>query len=137
MTWEYQGQKVIDMPYQKYGFIYLIEYESGKKYIGKKSFFSFQTLPPLSGQKKKRKVIKQSNWRIYAGSCKDIVKDKIKAKVMLEFANSKQHLTYLEEKHLFAYNVLLDDSFYNKNIAGRYFLNIEKSVGEFLKYLNK
>jgi len=49
-----------------YGFIYLITNTvSGRKYIGRKFYHTY----------KKRKRIRESNWRVYAGSCKPLKED--------------------------------------------------------------
>ena len=51
MNWIYKEEEVTELPNGYYGFIYLIEYENGMKYIGMKSIMSEQTLPALkSGQ---------------------------------------------------------------------------------------
>jgi hypothetical protein len=49
-----------------YGFVYLITNTvSGRKYIGRKFYHTY----------KKRKRIRESNWRVYAGSCKPLKED--------------------------------------------------------------
>ena len=49
-----------------YGFVYLITNTvSGRKYIGRKFYHTY----------KKRKRFKESNWRVYAGSCKPLKED--------------------------------------------------------------
>ena len=51
------------------GFVYLItERDTGKKYIGKKFFWSKRRLPPLKGKSRKRTVVKESDWKDYYGS---------------------------------------------------------------------
>lgn len=135
MIWLKDGIEFNKIPENKYGFIYLITYKSGKKYIGKKSFFSFKILPPLKGNKRRRKVIRESNWKMYLGSSKEIPRtDKPIRKEILSLSNSKQHLSYEEEKYLFMFDVLFSDDYYNKNIAGKYFDNVDKVAGEYLKY---
>jgi len=55
------------------GFVYLIEnLETGQLYLGKKVFWSKRTLPPLKGKKRKRKVIKESDWKSYWSSSKSL-----------------------------------------------------------------
>ena len=66
-----QIKKLEDLPKKTFGFIYEVHHiESGKKYIGKKQLMSNRTLPPLKGQKRKRKVVKESDWKTYYGSQK-------------------------------------------------------------------
>ena len=49
-----------------YGFVYLITNTvSGRKYIGRKFYHTY----------KKRKRFKESNWRVYTGSCKPLQED--------------------------------------------------------------
>jgi len=49
-----------------YGFVYLITNTvSGRKYIGRKFYHTY----------KKRKRVRESNWRVYAGSCKPLKED--------------------------------------------------------------
>lgn len=49
-----------------YGFVYLITNTvSGRKYIGRKFYHTY----------KKRKRVRESNWRVYVGSCKPLKED--------------------------------------------------------------
>jgi len=142
MNWTYNNEKITSinqLPKGAYGFIYMLEYDTYKAYIGKKDLYSYQTLPALKngsqrpnseriGRNKngKRvyfdKVRKESNWKQYTSSSKDIPKEaKITKKHILAIAYSKRHLSYLETKYLFCYEVLESEDFYNKNISGRYF----------------
>ena len=44
------------------GFVYEVRDKTNDmRYIGKKNFFSTRRLPPLKGQKRKRKVVKESD----------------------------------------------------------------------------
>ena len=53
-------------PEDFFGFVYeIICYETGKKYIGKKQYYSYR----------KTKKIKEKNWREYTGSSKDLNAD--------------------------------------------------------------
>ena len=103
------------------GFVYLITLIDGKKYIGKKSFWNRVKLPPLKGKKRKRKVVKESKWVDYTSSSSLITVNNITKKEILEVCDSKRELTYKEIKFQFAYNVLEDDDFINKNIFGKFF----------------
>jgi hypothetical protein len=61
---------------QYVGFVYLIICKvNGKKYIGKKLFFSNFKRKPLKGRKNKRCATKESDWRIYWGSCNELLTD--------------------------------------------------------------
>ena len=69
-SWTYEGQPFTsDMISDNVGFVYQItNLQNGKKYIGKKWFWSTKKLPPLKGKKRKRTVKKESDWMKYFGS---------------------------------------------------------------------
>ena len=117
-----------------FGFVYRITcISNGKKYIGKKQFWSNQKRPPLKGQKRSRRVTKESDWKKYYGSCPelkdDIVllgKDKFKRSI-LSLHKTLGKTNYEETKQLFLNNVLIEaledgcPKYYNSNILGRYY----------------
>ena len=129
--WLYQG-KVIEsieqMPEGVFGFVYLIIHgPTGKKYIGKKQLMSARTLPPLKGERKKRKVIKESNWISYHGSQAEI-KELVKTSTpedftrrILRYCFTKKELTYREIEEQVLHKVLEDDDFLNSNILGKFY----------------
>ena len=142
MNWIYNNEEItsIDqLPSNAYGFIYMLVYSTDKAYIGQKQLYSYQTLPTLKngsqrpnseriGKNKngKRvyfdKVKKESNWKNYESSSKDIPKEaKIVKKEILAIAYSKRELSYLEVKHLFCYETMESSDFYNRNINGKWF----------------
>ena len=77
-TWKYEGKlitEISDMPEDTIGFIYKIRKKiTGEFYIGRKSLYSHRTLPPLKGTKRKRKVVKESNWKKYQSSHSEVKK---------------------------------------------------------------
>ena len=119
-----------------YGFVYCITNRStGKKYIGRKYFWSFRKPPG-----KTRRVKQESDWKKYYGSCPEL-KDDIKkygkeifSREILSLHKTKGTCNYEETKQLFLNNVLseaLDDgapAYYNSNILGRY---MRKDYGNF------
>lgn len=115
-----------------YGFVYKITYSDGMYYYGKKSVWSIRRLPPLKGKKRKRKVIKQSNWKKYAGSSEASKGKKILKKEFLHFAHSKLHLSYLENMVLYSENALFDRNCLNANISGKYYSTVSERKGEWL-----
>ena len=135
--WRYNGQVFdTDDIGDNFGFVYLITNQSnGRKYIGRKYFWSFRKPPG-----KKRKVKQESDWKKYYGSCPELKED-IK-KYGKEFFNreiislhkTKGDCNYEETRQLFLNNVLkesLDDgtpAYYNQNILGRY---LKKDYGNF------
>lgn len=129
--WLYEDREIntlSDISESVFGFVYLLLHQSGKKYIGKKSIQSNRTLPPLKGTKRKRKIVKESDWISYYGSnseVKKLIKDGKSnefIRYILEFAYTPKHLTYLETKYLFKYEVLEDaDLYWNDTILGKFY----------------
>jgi len=121
-----------------FGFVYKItNIETGKIYIGKKSFFHNKkkklTKKELAEQPvtRGRKIITKieqvdSGWRDYYGSSKELItdvkslgKDKFH-RIILDFCSTKKQLTYSEIFNQMVYRVLFIDS-YNDNILGKFF----------------
>lgn len=106
-----------------YGFVYLIEnLSNGKKYIGKKFFWTSKT---KMVQKKKKRIKVESNWKDYYGSsellCEDVEnqgKDTFK-RTILHLCKTKAECGYLEVYEQIIRNVLLDDIYYNRFIQCR------------------
>ena len=89
------------------------------KYVGKKLLTSKRKLPPLKGKKRRRTVIKETDWMKYYGSSEE-VKLMVEEKgadnfhrEILTLCKSKGELGYLEAKYQFENDVLLRDDFYN------------------------
>jgi hypothetical protein len=129
--WLYNNEvieSIKQMPQNVFGFIYQSIYiPTNEKYLGKKVLFFNKTLPPLKGFKRKRKIVKESDWLTYFGShekIKELLKenkqDSFKREI-LEFAYNKKHLTYLETKYLFCNNVLENTEYINDNILGKFY----------------
>jgi len=130
--WLYQDRKIEsieDFPENTYGFIYEVTHlPTGRKYIGKKVLYFNRTLAPLKGEKKKRKVVKESDWMEYYGShpeIKKILKEEGKenfTREILILVPSKKLLTYYECKYLFQKGVIEPDSIYiNDNILAKFY----------------
>lgn len=132
--WKYEN-KVIesleDFPPDTYGFIYEVLHKpTQKRYLGKKVLFFNRTLPPLKGTKKKRKVIKESDWKTYYGS-HEVIKKLIKEgkeeefdRTILQCVSSKKLLTYYETKFLFIKEVLEphdENCYINDNILAKFY----------------
>jgi hypothetical protein len=135
--WRYNGQVFdTDDIGDNFGFVYLITNQSnGRKYLGRKYFWSFRKPPG-----KKRKVKQESDWKRYYGSCFELKEDVKKygketfSRVILSLHNKKMDCNYEETRQLFLNNVLkesLDNGvpeYYNSNILGRY---LRKDYGHF------
>jgi hypothetical protein len=116
--WQYTGEAFDVNDY--FGFIYLITNNvSGKKYLGRKFFWVHQ----------KRKRVRESNWRVYTGSCKPLTADiKALGKPMFTFEilslyKTRGGLGYFETYHLCALNTLTERdingvrTWYNGNVG--------------------
>lgn len=130
--WTYKGREVNsveDMPDGTVGFVYRVTHQpSGKHYIGKKVLYFNRTLPPLKGKKRRRRVVKESDWKTYYGSnttIKQMIKEEKSdefTREILVFVNRKKMLTYYETKFLFTEGVLENpNKFFNDNILGKFF----------------
>jgi hypothetical protein len=129
-----------------FGFVYLIERLNAKKgekkyYWGCKQFFSRLTRPPLKGKIKKRKIIKQSDWKTYYGSSEELKKDvKLHGienfkRTILKLCTCKWEMKYQELKYQIDNNVLFRDDTYNGIIHIR--LNrVPKDLKEYYKNNN-
>lgn len=125
-NWIYKDNEYKDnLNDEYYGFIYIItNLNNNKKYIGRK------TLTQASYKKikgKKTLTRKESNWKNYYGSCKELKEDIKKYGVknfkreIICFCNSQAELNYFEAKYQFINEVLESDKWYNSNIYIRAF----------------
>ena len=129
--WLYKGkviESIEDMPKDTYGFIYeVIHNPTGDKYLGKKVLQFNRKLPPLKGQKRKRKVVKESDWKTYYGSHKTIKqllkegKQEEFSREIIQFVPTKKLLTYFECKYLFIKEVLEHGEYINDNILAKFY----------------
>lgn len=124
INWKYNNTDFTeDMIGDNYGFVYKItNLTNGKKYIGKKFFYSSKT-KQVKGKKKKFKVF--SDWQSYYGSNEELKKDVIiHGKEMFEreilhLCLSKGSAGYLEAKEQFTNGVLESEDYYNTWIMVR------------------
>ena len=106
------------------GFVYLItDLENGKKYVGKKNFWSTRRLPPLKGQKRRRTKKAESDWRTYHGSNEEVKllveqsgPQRFKREI-LRLCKTKGEMSYFEAKEQFDREVLFSDEYYNEFIG--------------------
>lgn len=124
LNWIYKEQDFTeDMIGEDYGFVYIITNEvSGKKYIGKKFFYSAKT-KQVKGKKKKIKV--PSDWQTYYGSNEELKKDVIIhgkesfRREIVHLCKSKGVCGYLEAKEQFVNGALESEDYYNSWIMVR------------------
>lgn len=116
MTWLYNDQELNDLPEAYYGFVYLItNTKTGKKYFGKKLFYS-QKQKQVKGKKKKYKV--ESDWKFYYGSNEELTNDvnqhgvEAFTRVILKLCKTKGECSYFEAKYQLENDVLLYPELY-------------------------
>ena len=124
LNWTYNGKDFTeDLVGNNYGFVYQItNLTNGRKYIGKKFFYSAKT-KQVKGKKKKYKA--SSNWQTYYGSSDNLTKDVLQLgpenfnREILHLCLTKGECGYLEAKEQFRNNVLETDNYYNSWIMVR------------------
>jgi hypothetical protein len=124
LNWKYNGKDFTeDLVGNNYGFVYQItNLTNGRKYIGKKFFYSAKT-KQVKGKKKKYKA--SSNWQTYYGSSDNLTKDVLQLghenfnREILHLCLTKGECGYLEAKEQFRNNVLENDNYYNSWIMVR------------------
>lgn len=123
MDWTYNNEVYESPPKGIEGFVYLItNLTNGKKYIGKKSFWTRK-----KDKKTGRRKTLESDWKKYYGSCDELKVD-VKELGVVNFKREilyicphKKSMSYYETYEQFNRNVLMDESYYNTNIEGKYF----------------
>jgi len=124
INWVYKEKDFFEDDIEdNYGFVYLItNLKTGKKYIGKKFFYSSKT-KTLKGKKKRYKV--NSDWQTYYGSNKELQNDVILhgtenfKREILYLCKSKGECSYFEAKEQFSRQVLESEEYYNTWIMVR------------------
>jgi len=129
-----------DMIGDNMGFVYVItDLSNNKKYVGKKQFKSKTKLPPLKGKKRKRIVIKESDWMSYYGSS-ELVKELLEShgrdnfkREILHLCATKGVMSYLEIVEQIERKVLLSDEYYNGIVNCKIHRSHVKSLKEELR----
>jgi hypothetical protein len=128
--WYYNEKPFESNDIQDYfGFVYLIKNNlNGRRYVGRKYFWSFRT-----PKGKSRKVKSESDWKKYYGSCPELKEDVDKigrenfSRTIISLHKTKGKTNYEETRQLFLNNVLTESldngvpAFYNSNVLSRYF----------------
>ncbi len=107
-----------------YGFVYLItNLLNGKKYVGKKFFWSQKTLPITKTRKRRKKLKVESDWRTYWGSNRHLSAEieeygtEHYTREILHLCKTKGECAYMEAKEQFERDVLLTEDYYNGIIS--------------------
>ena len=123
LNWTYNGKDFTeDLVGNNYGFVYQItNLTNGRKYIGKKFFYSAKT-KQVKGKKKKYKA--SSNWQTYYGSSDNLTKDVLQLghenfnREILHLCKTKGDANYLELKQQILHGVLEHPTRYYNNYIG-------------------
>lgn len=124
LNWQHEGKDFTESDIgDNYGFVYIItNLISGKKYIGKKFFYSSKT-KVIKGKKKKYKIF--SDWQTYYGSNTELQNDvrihgtdSFKREI-IHLCKTKGECGYLEAKEQFDRSVLESNDYYNTWIMVR------------------
>lgn len=104
------------------GFVYLItNLTNNKKYIGRKYFYSIRKV-----KGKKRREKRESDWKSYWGSSKELLADIEKlgtenfTRKIVSLHTTQGDVNYEEVKQQFLHEVLESDQWYNDNINGKW-----------------
>lgn len=128
--WKYNNQDFTEIPKDMEGFVYLItNLETGKKYVGKKNFWTRQK-DRKTGRRKK----KESDWQKYFGSC-DELKEDVKnlgedkfLREILYLCPHKKSMSFYETMEQFKRDVILREDYYNTNVEGKFFSSEAESI---------
>lgn len=130
--WHFKGEAYEGPAKDDAAFVYVItDLENGKKYVGKKQFWSKRKLKSTD----KRRTTIESDWKQYYSSSdtlKAIAKENPKRlyREIIAVCKHLRHASYLEVKLQFAYGVLESDAWYNDNIAGKWFPSLYNDMAE-------
>ena len=110
----------LDIPENPYGFIYIITNNSnGRMYVGKKQILTKLKRKPLKGKINRRISIKETDWKTYTGSSKELNEDIKKFGIenfsfeIIKFCENKSQMAYFEAKEQFDREVLIKEEYYN------------------------
>lgn len=132
MEWLYNAKKITRLPEGVVGFIYIIYYTDGTKYIGKKlarsprkKNFGKKKLAEMTDSrlKKYEMVMTEHPWKTYEGSSEENEGKTIVTKHILHLCTNKLSLSYLETKELFLVDAPMNENYNNKVIGKHYWDN--------------
>jgi hypothetical protein len=130
MTWLYNNEE-FKGSLEHEGFVYLItNLETNRKYVGKKTLLSRhrieKTITLKSGVKKRKRVrlTKESDWRDYWSSCRELQddveilgKDKFRREILM-LCRTRAEMSYYEIKIQLEHDVLLKPTEWYNGFVG-------------------
>lgn len=121
--WLHNGHIITSPIENSLGFVYCITHkESGKKYIGKKTFWN-RARKRVNG--KSKRVLVESDWKEYWGSSKALLEfiktqgEEHFLREILHVCKSKGEMNWLELKEQVERNALLSEDYYNEFIGAK------------------
>lgn len=115
--WTYEGKEIDEIPEDAFGFVYKITNTKDKReYFGKK-LFTKAGYKQVKG--KRKKIRKESDWKTYFGSSKELLADVEKLgekhfkREILRFCKSRGECNYFESKYILEHDAIIDDKYYN------------------------
>ena len=129
--------EVEDLPPGVIGFVYVLHYEDGYYYVGKKTartyrkkHFGKKKLATITDKRLKtyEMVEKELPWRDYEGSTDNSDGHTLVSKEIIYMCTNKMSMTYLEADLQFKNKVLFDEKSLNKNILGKFYDNALEGV---------
>jgi hypothetical protein len=124
--WTYKGTKIdshADLHPDCTDFVYMITFEGGSKYIGKKAVRAVRKCPPLKGKVRCRRLLKNLPFIKYQGSFEHSENMTPIQKDILYQCKSRKTSTYLEMITLVNTDAIFKTSYINQNISGTFFNN--------------
>lgn len=127
MTWIYNGKEItVDDLDNNIAFVYLItNLKTNKKYFGQKKL-KFYKRRKIPGRINRMRVVKDSDWRDYWGSNKELHEDIEKfgeehfSREILRICRTKSEANYYELRYQIVNDVLFKpDEYYNSYVGGR------------------
>lgn len=104
-------------------FVYVIEYNNYRLYIGKKAVRAIRRKPPLKGKKRNRRIMTNLPFLNYQGSHEEAKELTPVKKEILFQCRSRKAATYLEMELLVENEAIFLDKYINENISGTFFKN--------------
>lgn len=130
--WLYKDEPVDEPPENAIGFIYLITNKlTGRKYVGKKKFFTtltkYKMVTLKNGTKKKKKIKTEteSDWKEYYGSNLELQKDvetngpEHFTREILRFCTTLGEMSYCETYEIFVRHAVALPTYYNTWVSVR------------------
>jgi hypothetical protein len=129
--WVYKDKEILshaDLHENCTDLVYCITYESGKKYIGKKTVRALRRVKPTKKQLAirknfKRVEVKNIPFQNYEGSSEETSGQVIVTKEILYQCSNKKTATYIEVALLFEEDAIFSNVYLNKNISGTFYDN--------------